>query len=153
MIKGLKIDNNKGVAAVEFALILIPLILLLFGTIEVGLLVYNKQIITGASREGARAGIVASLDREAQPEGEHITTSRNVATTYCSDKLITFGDSVDPLKVEATYDDDNDNEDGIINFGDDLTVTVSYDYGFLVLGNLGFVPEVNLVSTTVMKLE
>lgn len=142
MIKGLKIDNNKGVAAVEFALILIPLILLLFGIIEVGLLVYNKQIITGASREGARAGIVASLDREALPRGEHLTTSESVAADYCSDKLITFGAANDAVATATSTG---------IDFGDDLSVTVSYDYGFLVLRNFGF--DVNLVSTTVMKLE
>ena len=139
MIKRLKIDNNHGVAAVEFALILIPLILLLFGTIEVGLLVYNKQIITGASREGARAGIVASLDRDT---GEHLTTSESVAADYCSDKLITFGAANDAVATATSTG---------IDFGDDLSVTVSYDYGFLVLRNFGF--DVNLVSTTVMKLE
>jgi Flp pilus assembly protein TadG len=46
-------DQNGG-AAVEFAIILPLLIALLFGIVEFGLLLYNKQIITNASREGAR---------------------------------------------------------------------------------------------------
>jgi Flp pilus assembly protein TadG len=45
-------DQNGG-AAVEFAIILPLLIALLFGIVEFGLLLYNKQIITNASREGA----------------------------------------------------------------------------------------------------
>jgi hypothetical protein len=38
------------------------------------------------------------------------------------------------------------------NFGDDLTVTVTYPYTFLVLNNLGFAP-INLTARTVMKYE
>lgn len=148
MIKTLKINNRRGAAAVEFAIILPLLVLLLFATIEVGLLIYNKQIITGASREGARAGIVLGLDRENADALE--TESESVATAYCSDHLITFGDSVDPLKIEAKWKEVKDPVGP--SFGDDLSVTVSYDYGFLVLGNLGFSP-VTIDSTTVMRLE
>jgi len=53
------LQNNRGVAAVELAICLPILILLVCGSIEFGLLFYNQQVITNASREGARAGIVA----------------------------------------------------------------------------------------------
>jgi hypothetical protein len=49
--------GQKGAAAVEFAVVLPLLVLLLFGSIEFGLLLYNQEVITNASREGARAGI------------------------------------------------------------------------------------------------
>ena len=52
------IKNQNGVALVEFGLILPLLILLLFGITEFSLLLYNKQVITNAAREGARAGII-----------------------------------------------------------------------------------------------
>ena len=52
--------NHRGASAVEFALILPLLIVILFGIVEFGLLMYNKAVITNASREGARAGIVFS---------------------------------------------------------------------------------------------
>ena len=51
-------QHQKGAVAVEFALILPVLVLLLFGIVEFSLLMYNKQILTNASREGARYGIV-----------------------------------------------------------------------------------------------
>jgi Flp pilus assembly protein TadG len=51
--------KQRGVAVVEFALILPLLLLLLIGSIDVSLALYNKSVITNASREGARAGIVA----------------------------------------------------------------------------------------------
>ena len=52
--------NQRGASAVEFALILPILICVLFGIVEFGLLMYDKAVITNASREGARAGIVFS---------------------------------------------------------------------------------------------
>ena len=50
--------SQKGSATVEFGLILPMLLLILFGTLELGLALYNKSVITHASREGARWGIV-----------------------------------------------------------------------------------------------
>ena len=40
---------QKGVAAVEFAIILPVLMIIIFGIIEFGLLLYDKQVITNAS--------------------------------------------------------------------------------------------------------
>jgi Flp pilus assembly protein TadG len=49
----------QGAAVIEFALILPLLLLLLIGGIDMSLALYDKAVITNASREGARAGIVA----------------------------------------------------------------------------------------------
>jgi Flp pilus assembly protein TadG len=54
-----KCKSQKGAAVIEFALILPILLLLLLGTIDGSLALYDKAVITNASREGARAGIVA----------------------------------------------------------------------------------------------
>lgn len=131
--------GQKGAVAVEFALVLPVLILLLFGTIEFGLLLYNNQILTNASREGARAGIVLSDPRTSR---ETITS---IVRRYCGGRLITFG---------------ADNEPGVdvpddplgLSFGDDLTVTVTYNYAFLFLSILEFDP-ITLEAKTVMKME
>ncbi len=50
--------DERGAAAVEFALLCIPLFLILLGTIEFGFALYAKQAVVSAAREGARAGIV-----------------------------------------------------------------------------------------------
>lgn len=50
--------HERGAAAVEFALLLPLLLALLLGTVEMGLAMYDKNVLTHASREGARAGIV-----------------------------------------------------------------------------------------------
>ena len=56
----MKIREQRGGAAVEFAIVLPVLVLLIFGMIEFSTLLYDKGVITNASREGARAGIVYS---------------------------------------------------------------------------------------------
>ena len=53
-----KITEEKGASAVEFAIILPLLVVFLFGIIEFGIIFYDKAMITNASREGARKGIV-----------------------------------------------------------------------------------------------
>ena len=50
--------GQQGAAAVEFALVLPLLMALLVGVVDVGLALYDKAVLTHASREGARAGIV-----------------------------------------------------------------------------------------------
>ncbi|MEW6333637.1 MAG: TadE/TadG family type IV pilus assembly protein [Thermodesulfobacteriota bacterium] len=50
--------GEKGAAMVELAIILPLLLVVLFGVMEMGFILYDKVLITNASREGARAGIV-----------------------------------------------------------------------------------------------
>ena len=50
--------NQTGASAVEFAIVLPILVLLVFGIIEFSVALYDKAMITNASREGARAAIV-----------------------------------------------------------------------------------------------
>lgn len=54
----LGVSQQLGAAAVEFAMLLPLLMALFMGTVEMGLILYNKAVLTNASREGARAGIV-----------------------------------------------------------------------------------------------
>ena len=50
--------NEEGVVAVEFAVILVALCLLLFGIIEFGITYGHYQVLVGAAREGARQAAV-----------------------------------------------------------------------------------------------
>ena len=51
--------------------------MLLFGIIEFGIMLYDKVMITNASREGAQAGIVFA------PGGRSDSYIREVVKTYC----------------------------------------------------------------------
>src|SRR5687768_2436293 len=50
--------NRRATAAVEFAIVAPVFLLLVFGMIEYGRMVMVQQIITNASREGARTAVL-----------------------------------------------------------------------------------------------
>ena len=52
------VRGREGAAALEFALVLNLLLVLLMGMIDLGHAWCLRQVITNASREGARAGVV-----------------------------------------------------------------------------------------------
>ena len=129
------IKDQNGGAVVEFAIILPLLIALLFGIVEFGLLLYNKQIITNACREGARAGIVSRTPR--LPDSDIET----VIDKYSDKYLVTFG--------TKNFPPPNISRSGTL-FGDDLSVRITYEYNFLVLKAFG---PITLNAKTIMKME
>lgn len=56
------IQNNRGQALVEFALILPILLLLIIGSMEFGLIIHQYLAVTEAAREGARSAAVGASD-------------------------------------------------------------------------------------------
>ena len=131
--------NQKGATAVEFAIVLSLLITLIFGIIEFSLFIFNRQVITNAAREGARAGIIARPIRLSDDE------IKTVVVNFGAQSLITFGNdvlTVDDIVIPARC----------LLFQCDLQVQVDYVYEFLFLSNLGIGP-LNLRATSVMNME
>ena len=145
------IKEQKGAALVEFAIVLFLLVFLVFGAVEFGLLYYNKQIITNASREGARAGIIAYGREDYYKTDQQI---RDIVKNYCINHLITFSGSPDlDTDLNVTLDpDDDDREDAAFIFGTPFTVAVTYNYGFLLPGFFGF-GDVPISAATTMNRE
>jgi len=141
----MKVDGKRGTSVAELAICLPLLLLIVFGIIEFGFMLYDKAVITNASREGARAGIVFHHPNRIS-DGEIIT----VATNYCSSYLVNLGGSSSP-SVNVTRNGSNP--------GDSLTVTVTYSYTFLLLPNWtawygSELPGgITLTAQTVMRLE
>jgi hypothetical protein len=54
--------GERGSAAVEFAIVLPILVLVLFGVVDFSIAMYDKTIVTSASREGARFGAMFRSD-------------------------------------------------------------------------------------------
>jgi Flp pilus assembly protein TadG len=50
--------RRRGVAAVEFAVVLLPLMTIVMGIIECGRLMSAEEILINASREGARLAVL-----------------------------------------------------------------------------------------------
>jgi Flp pilus assembly protein TadG len=143
MKTNLKTRGQRGAAMIEFAIVLPVLVILLLGTVEFSLLLYNKAMITNASREGARAGIVYDEPRLTEAA---ITT---VVNNYCQGHLITFG-SATPVTDAVP-----DTCPAAAGLGASITVTVDYQYDWLVVPSLltALVGPVNLSATTVMRCE
>lgn len=139
--------DQKGGAFIEFALVLPMMVLLTMGIVEFGFVFYNQQVITNASREGARAGIIAQVPKVSDPE------IVGIVNNYIDNNLVTFGEGIEPV-VE------------VLRTNTDLTVKVSYQYDFLMLpdftsalfsdpdGGSGSIPSIlTLTSKTVMRYE
>jgi Flp pilus assembly protein TadG len=114
-----QINNQRGTSAVEFAIVLPLLVLFIFGIIEFGLIFYNKAMVTNASREAARAGIVY---RDPPVSKEEMS---EVVNNYCENMLVSFGSSLPhETKVPSDVCDAH---------GKELVVNVVYRYEFLLL--------------------
>ena len=137
----MNIKGQRGGSAVEFAIVLPILLVLLFGIIEFSILFYDKAVITNASREGARAGIVFAPT----PLDDGGITA--VVNSYCASNLITFGSATGATTTVS--------RGGSGSPGDPLTVTVNYSYDFLVLPNFvtALTGPMDLQAITVMRME
>jgi Flp pilus assembly protein TadG len=116
---------QRGTALVEFALVAPLLVVMLFGTIEMGRVLHSVVLVTNAAREGARRGSVGENDGQIrttvanylQAEGlqpGQLTTaiSRNtvagrpeinVTLTYAQDLVVpTLHLVPNPLPINAT---------------------------------------------------
>ena len=157
--------NQKGATAVEFAIVLSLLITLIFGIIEFGLFIFNRQVITNAAREGARAGIVARANRLPNVGIPPDVGISDIVVDYAADYLITFGDDVLTVDDVDLKPIDSDLSDGfdpdanrcvVFEYEDaagvfhpcELEVTVNYTYEFLFLPG-----SINLRATSVMRME
>ena len=135
----MKAKSNSGQALVEFVLVLPILLILTLGIAELSIMLYDKAVITNASREGARFGIVS------RPTRYTLADITPVVEAYCANNLITFGNTGN-VNVAAEYTAQT--------FGNPLKVTVTYNYQFLALPNfIGIGGGITLQSASVMKYE
>ena len=138
--------KEKGVVAVEFALVLPLLLLIVFGIIEFSLALYDKAIITNASREAARYGVVLASPKYTQSQ------IQQVAVNYCKSYMISLGggsNACSTSNVTVTGAQGN--------FGTPLSVQVSYTFTPLAFGSkTSFNPmnaSLTLSATTTMNNE
>lgn len=130
---------ERSVAAVEFALVLPILLTVLFAIVELSALLYDKAVITNASREAARIAVVNSSIADSEIQG--------FVTNYCQNKLITYGDDAIPIVTVSRPAGSGS--------GNPIIVSVSYPFTGLLLGQL--IKPTNwdqiLTSSTIMHFE
>lgn len=141
--------GDRGGVMAEFAVILPALVIILFAVVEFALIMYDKAVITNASREGARlAGLYYpdSTDPTARIPDAQV---RAAVMNYAASHLITFGGN--SLQESDIQVDPPAPENGQWV----RRVTVRYQYGFLVLPNFvtSITGTLNLSAVTVMRDE
>ncbi len=126
--------KRRGAAAVEFAVVAPVFFLFVFGIIEYGRMVMVQQVITNASREGARAAVL---------DGATNTSVQAVVTQYLS------AGSVSGATITITPTNPAD-----ALFGDPVTVSVD-----ILFSQVSWLPSpmylggTTLSATTVMRRE
>jgi Flp pilus assembly protein TadG len=144
--------GQEGAAAVKFALILPFLMLLVFGIIDFGHYWYIGQVITNASREGARYGIIYRTD----------TSGKRIAPSALSPSISSYLLSPVFYKLATLLPADAKPEIIVSGAGytstqkgDLLEVKVTAIKTWFIVSNLipGFAKQKTLKATTVMLIE
>jgi hypothetical protein len=126
--------NRRAAAAVEFALVAPVFLMLVLGMIEYGRMVMVQQVITNASREGARAAVL-----------DGATTSEVTATVT---SYLTSG-SISGATVTVSPNPPSNAE-----FGDPVTVSVSIPFSQVSwLPSPMYLGATTLTATTIMRRE
>jgi hypothetical protein len=148
------IRNNKGAAMAELAITLPILLVVLFGIFEFGLIMYDKAVITNASREGARKGIVFRADADTGNYDPYsVTDIQGVVNTYLDNGRRLIPPATYPVGYSVGL------PDGICTGPiaiprPTLTVVVSYDYHFFILPRfITSLLPIHLVGETIMRCE
>ena len=137
----MRAKKQKGAQAVEFALVLPFMILIIFAVLDFFLIAYNKAVITNASREAARNGITLTAAAWSP------TAVSQVACNYVRTMLISVGDTAITSNCTASTDPQitvTPASSSPPAFNTPITVTVSYQVRGFSLGtwwNLGVGPD------------
>lgn len=134
--------NQKGATIVEFAIILPLLVLMLFGILEFGLILYDNAILTNATREGTRATVLFQWPGRISPED-----IETVVDNYLQKNLVSFGASAYDIKVDGTEITDLGGPP--CTQGSPVSIKIDYFYDFLFLPFGG----INLGSRAEMRCE
>ncbi|MEZ5920890.1 MAG: TadE/TadG family type IV pilus assembly protein [Parvularculaceae bacterium] len=109
--------NRDGAQAVEFALVAPVLIAFLFGTFEIGRVMYTESKVAEAASAGARAATVYNKASSAYTSAE---------STKVSDEVKNRFDASDRSLVQVNF---SDTTFGTQNF---VKIDVTYTFSFLV---------------------
>ncbi len=126
--------NRRGTAVVEFAVVAPIFFLLVFGMIEYGRMVMVQQVITNASREGARQAVL---------DGSTTAAVQTAVTNYLTSASVSGG------TVTVTP-----NPPSTAGYGQPVTVAVSIPFSQVSwLPSPMFLGSKTLTASSVMRRE
>lgn len=133
--------SERGAAAVEFALVVPVLIVMIFGMVDMGMAINAQAIVSNAAREGARA---ASFN------GANVTATTTVvtsATKYLIGTAPTTTITCQAIGTATTIACSSASP------GDSVVVQVNYTYKWLTPGVLGLPGQSPIAATSQMRIE
>ena len=107
--------GDSGAVAVEFALVLPILLLLLFGIVQYGLYFWAAQGGASATREAARRAAVGDM------------TSCAEFQSHVRDRIDALGSGAGTATVSRAYANGPGNTSSAVEVGDIVTVTVAFN--------------------------
>ena len=127
-------SQRRGVAAVEFAVVAPVFFLLIFAIVELGRLVMVQQVLTTASREGARLAII---------EGSTVSQVQTAVDDYLANLSVSGANvGITPSSL------------GNAEPGDPISVTVSVTFDQVSwIPSPWFLGGANLSASTLMRRE
>ncbi|MWJ26988.1 pilus assembly protein [Halomonas sp. ZH2S] len=136
------LHKQQGAETVEFAITSILLFIILFGIIEFSVALYDKAVLTNASREGTREGILFKPGpRDLTAEDAAI---EQAIRDYAEQYLISLGGPAE-MTIDILRSDTS------MSPGSEVIVTVDYPYRFLLLpgfvGTLGGIIEIQAITS------
>lgn len=160
-IQSLTKTRKAGASIVEFAIILPLFFALVFGIIEFGILMFNKAMLTNASRNAARLATLYKFPHKTVDEVEGGTlkvileddteiTIGNWIEQYCNNHLFSL---VEGSSCSATITVSN-NAGGsvdIVDSGEEIAVEITYPFKFLLLSYI--FDDYTLKARSVMRAE
>ncbi len=127
--------RTRGAAVVEFAIVAPVFVLFVFGLVEYGRMVMVQQVITNATREGARSAVVeGATEQDAKDTVVEFCTAAGIPATEQSVSV-----SADPQAAAV---------------GDPITVSVSVPYASVSwLPAPMYLANKQLAASTAMRKE
>jgi Flp pilus assembly protein TadG len=146
-----KSGDERGVVAVEFALVMPLLLLLVFGTIEFGFMLNRDMIVGNASRDGARLASLAGSYTEVRDMVESELSQSGIPTSGAT----TIDICVLPSPSATTCTNMTASAyDAAAISGAVTMVKVSYDHPFMTPFMSSFLGDsVSLEQGTQMRVE
>ncbi len=135
---------QRGAAALEFAIVLPVLVLLLLGIVDFGVVMGAQTQISNAAREGARAGALTGVYTQAENAAKNAIASMPGATDSGTSVTITCTQTSGATcsLIDSTSDT-----------GSTIKVSIAYVHTWISPVLLGMSPTITLHADSQMRIE
>jgi Flp pilus assembly protein TadG len=137
-------ERRRAAAAVETALVVLPVLLFFYGIFEYGRFVMDRNILDNAAREGCRWALVNNQDTSISADVQNVVLGYMAGRNSAAFSNFT-------ISVSGTHNGVATPVNNLMP-GDLITVTVSGQYQFLNLPMLNM-PSLTMTSSCTMGVE